>query len=179
MSVRSETGMFVRVEVDDPTASDAAAAKQLESVCPVDIFADKGGQVTIIEDNVDECILCGLCLEIGAAGSVRIVKLSGTSSAITPDGPYACRAHWEIERVLSDRSASSTTSSYAPDWIFSRASSSPFCAESRCSSNVNVSSKMLTKPMPVQMSLKSGFRRCAPTISPIGWPGGHSPDLVY
>lgn len=33
---------------------------------------------------------------------VRIVKLSGTASAITPDGPHACREHWEIERVLED-----------------------------------------------------------------------------
>lgn len=33
---------------------------------------------------------------------IRIVKLSGTSSAITPQGPYACREHWEIERVLTD-----------------------------------------------------------------------------
>ena len=33
---------------------------------------------------------------------VRIVKLSGTSSAITPDGPYACREHWEVERVLQE-----------------------------------------------------------------------------
>jgi NAD(P)H dehydrogenase (quinone) len=32
---------------------------------------------------------------------VKIVKLSGTSTAITPDGPYACREHWEIEQVLS------------------------------------------------------------------------------
>lgn len=31
---------------------------------------------------------------------IRIVKLSGTSSAITPDGPHACRQHWEVERVL-------------------------------------------------------------------------------
>jgi uncharacterized protein YbjT (DUF2867 family) len=31
---------------------------------------------------------------------VRIVKLSGTNSAIHPDGPYACRQHWEIENVL-------------------------------------------------------------------------------
>ena len=30
----------------------------------------------------------------------RIVKLSGTNSAINPDGPYACRQHWEIEQVL-------------------------------------------------------------------------------
>ncbi|MDQ6895328.1 MAG: NAD(P)H-binding protein [Actinomycetota bacterium] len=33
---------------------------------------------------------------------IRIVKLSGTSSAITPDGPHACRQHWEVERVLAD-----------------------------------------------------------------------------
>lgn len=32
---------------------------------------------------------------------VRIVKLSGTSSAITPSGPQACRQHWEIEQVLA------------------------------------------------------------------------------
>jgi NAD(P)H dehydrogenase (quinone) len=32
---------------------------------------------------------------------IKIVKLSGTSTAITPDGPYACREHWEIEQVLS------------------------------------------------------------------------------
>jgi uncharacterized protein YbjT (DUF2867 family) len=31
---------------------------------------------------------------------VRIVKISGTSSAINPDGPYTCRQHWEIEKVL-------------------------------------------------------------------------------
>ena len=32
--------------------------------------------------------------------TVKIVKLSGTSSAIRPDGPYACRLHWEIEEIL-------------------------------------------------------------------------------
>jgi uncharacterized protein YbjT (DUF2867 family) len=31
----------------------------------------------------------------------RIVKLSGTASAITPDGPLTCRQHWEIEQVLA------------------------------------------------------------------------------
>jgi NAD(P)H dehydrogenase (quinone) len=30
----------------------------------------------------------------------RIVKLSGTSSAVHPGGPHACRQHWEIEEVL-------------------------------------------------------------------------------
>ena len=32
---------------------------------------------------------------------IRIVKLSGTSSAINPDGPQTCRQHWEVEHVLA------------------------------------------------------------------------------
>jgi uncharacterized protein YbjT (DUF2867 family) len=32
---------------------------------------------------------------------IRVVKLSGTSSAINPHGPQACRQHWEIEHVLA------------------------------------------------------------------------------
>lgn len=31
---------------------------------------------------------------------VKIVKISGTSSAVNPDGPYALRQHWEVETVL-------------------------------------------------------------------------------
>ena len=30
----------------------------------------------------------------------RIIKVSGTSAAIKPTGPHACRQHWEVERVL-------------------------------------------------------------------------------
>lgn len=32
--------------------------------------------------------------------SVRIVKISGTSSAINSGGPYTCRQHWEVEKIL-------------------------------------------------------------------------------
>ncbi len=75
MTLRSETGMFVRVEVDDSLVNDAAAAKQLVGVCPVDIFAEEAGRLALVEDNIDECILCGLCLDIGPQGAVRIYKL--------------------------------------------------------------------------------------------------------
>jgi NAD-dependent dihydropyrimidine dehydrogenase PreA subunit len=71
----SGSDMFIRVEVDEPVASDAEAAKKLAGVCPVDIFAAKDGRVEIIEANLDECILCGLCLAIGPAGAVRVAKL--------------------------------------------------------------------------------------------------------
>jgi NAD-dependent dihydropyrimidine dehydrogenase PreA subunit len=67
--------MFIRVEVDDPVATDAASAKQLADICPVDIFADGGGAVRIVQENLDECILCGLCLAVGPKGVVRVVKL--------------------------------------------------------------------------------------------------------
>ncbi len=66
------SGMFIRVEVDDPTASDAATAKKLAGLCPVDIFVEKDGRVALADDNIDECILCALCL---AVPGVRIAKL--------------------------------------------------------------------------------------------------------
>jgi NAD-dependent dihydropyrimidine dehydrogenase PreA subunit len=83
MTAKSQSGMFVRVEVDDPVANDAAAAKQLEGVCPVDIYKEAGGRVTIIENNVDECILCGLCLDVGPAGAVRVYKLYDNDAQLT------------------------------------------------------------------------------------------------
>ena len=67
--------MFIGVEVDEPVASDPAAARQLASICPVDIFADAGGRVALVEDNLDECILCGLCLAVGPKGAVRVARL--------------------------------------------------------------------------------------------------------
>lgn len=76
MATKQGSAMFIRIEVDDPTASDASAAKQLSQVCPVDIYAvgqDNG--VEIVDENIDECILCGLCLDVGEAGTVRVYKL--------------------------------------------------------------------------------------------------------
>ena len=77
------SGMFVRVEVDDSVAGDAATAKQLAGICPVDIFSDDAGRVSLVEDNIDECILCGLCLEVGAQGAVRVYKLYDNDAQLT------------------------------------------------------------------------------------------------
>jgi NAD-dependent dihydropyrimidine dehydrogenase PreA subunit len=74
MSVAAEA-MFVRVEVDDPVASEASAAKQLAGICPVDIYAERDGRVALVDENIDECILCGLCLDVGPPGAVRVRKL--------------------------------------------------------------------------------------------------------
>jgi NAD-dependent dihydropyrimidine dehydrogenase PreA subunit len=75
-AVATGSGMFIRVEVDEAAASDAEVVKKLAGVCPVDIFAvSDGGRLAIVEKNLDECILCGLCLEVGPKGAVRVVKL--------------------------------------------------------------------------------------------------------
>ena len=69
------TGVFIAVEVDDPAASDTEIAAKLAEVCPVDIFADEGGRVAIVEENLDECVLCELCIEAAPARTVRVKKL--------------------------------------------------------------------------------------------------------
>ena len=68
--------LFISVDVDPALASDAAAARKLAEVCPVDIFKVSGdGRLTIAEQNLDECTLCELCLAVGKPGQVKIKKL--------------------------------------------------------------------------------------------------------
>ena len=67
--------VFIDVEVADDIRGDAEIAKKLEESCPVDIYAAADGGVEIVEENLDECILCGLCVEAAPPGKVRVVKL--------------------------------------------------------------------------------------------------------
>jgi NAD-dependent dihydropyrimidine dehydrogenase PreA subunit len=69
------TALFIDVEVDESVASDAALAAKLAEVCPVDIFAEVDGRLQIVEENLDECVLCELCLNAAPAGTVRVTKL--------------------------------------------------------------------------------------------------------
>jgi NAD-dependent dihydropyrimidine dehydrogenase PreA subunit len=67
--------VFIDVEVDGPVASDPELAKKLEEVCPVDIFKAADSGLEIVEENLDECVLCNLCVDAAPGGSVRVVKL--------------------------------------------------------------------------------------------------------
>lgn len=67
--------VFIDVEVDAAVAGDAELAKKLEEVCPVDIFAARDSGVEVVERNLDECVLCNLCVDAAPEGSVRVVKL--------------------------------------------------------------------------------------------------------
>jgi len=66
---------FIGIEVDDAVTDDAALAAKLTEVCPVDIYADDGGRVAIVAENVDECVLCRLCLDASPPGAVQVHKL--------------------------------------------------------------------------------------------------------
>jgi NAD-dependent dihydropyrimidine dehydrogenase PreA subunit len=68
-------GIFIDVEVSDEIANDAELASKLEEVCPVDIYADDGGKVKVVRENLDECVLCNLCVEAAPPGGVVVKKL--------------------------------------------------------------------------------------------------------
>jgi NAD-dependent dihydropyrimidine dehydrogenase PreA subunit len=67
--------VFIDVEVDASIAGDAELAKKLEEVCPVDIFAATDSGVEIVAANLDECVLCNLCVDAAPDGAVRVIKL--------------------------------------------------------------------------------------------------------
>ena len=67
--------VFIDVEIDASIAADAELAKKLEEVCPVDIFKATDAGVEVVEENLDECVLCNLCVAAAPEGTVRVVKL--------------------------------------------------------------------------------------------------------
>lgn len=68
-------GEFIDVKVDAAVAANPEIAKKLEEVCPVSIFVAESGGVRIDETNLDECVLCDLCLEAAPKGKIKIIKL--------------------------------------------------------------------------------------------------------
>jgi NAD-dependent dihydropyrimidine dehydrogenase PreA subunit len=68
-------GEFIDVRVDASIASNPEMAKKLEEVCPVSIFQAGSDGIRIDEENLDECTLCDLCLEVVPRGKIEIIKL--------------------------------------------------------------------------------------------------------
>ena len=75
--------LFIDVEVSPEVASDAALAAKLTEVCPVDIYAQgEDGGLRIVEANLDECVLCRLCLDAAPKGAVTVRKLYDGGAAL-------------------------------------------------------------------------------------------------
>ena len=79
-------GTFIAVEVDDRAAADPGLAQRLTEACPVDIYAQApDGTLELVEGNLDECVLCRLCLDAvdgSGPGSVRVLKLYDDAAAL-------------------------------------------------------------------------------------------------
>ena len=68
--------LFIDVEVDASVAGDRALAAKLTEVCPVDIYAQGAdGTLEIVEPNLDECVLCRLCMDAAPPGTVTVRRL--------------------------------------------------------------------------------------------------------
>jgi NAD-dependent dihydropyrimidine dehydrogenase PreA subunit len=76
LSATAAEAIFIDVEVDDAVARDADLARTLTEVCPVDIFAQQpDGTLEIVDENLDECVLCYLCVDATPQDTVRVIKL--------------------------------------------------------------------------------------------------------
>ena len=68
--------MFISVDMTPDVATDKTLALKLVEVCPVNIFATGGdGSAVIVEENLDECVLCDLCVQEAPPGGVTVTKL--------------------------------------------------------------------------------------------------------
>jgi NAD-dependent dihydropyrimidine dehydrogenase PreA subunit len=68
-------GTFIDVELTDAARNDPDLARKLEEVCPVDIYKAQNGHLKVVEENLDECVLCELCVQAAPPGAVRVLKL--------------------------------------------------------------------------------------------------------
>jgi NAD-dependent dihydropyrimidine dehydrogenase PreA subunit len=77
MATEELQGIFIDVEVSDEVRNDAELAAKLEEVCPVDIYdvRESDGSVAIVRENLDECVLCNLCVEAAPPGGVVVKRL--------------------------------------------------------------------------------------------------------
>jgi NAD-dependent dihydropyrimidine dehydrogenase PreA subunit len=77
MAAEQLEGTFIDVEIDEAIAGDAEMAAKLEEVCPVDIFdvSESDNSVVVVRENLDECVLCNLCVEAAPPGGVVVKKL--------------------------------------------------------------------------------------------------------
>ena len=75
--------LFIDVEVAPAVAADPAVAAKLVEVCPVDIYAQNAdGSLRIVEPNLDECVLCRLCIDAAPPGTVTVRKLYDDGAAL-------------------------------------------------------------------------------------------------
>ncbi len=71
---------FIAVSIDEAACASEPACRECVQSCPVDILErDRGDRPAIVIDaNVDECILCDLCVVRCPVEAVTVTKLYAT-----------------------------------------------------------------------------------------------------
>ena len=77
--------LFIDVQVDASIAGDRERGATRADVCPVDIFRAGSGGVEIVPENLDECVLCRLCMNAAPPGAVRVIKLYDGGAVLGED----------------------------------------------------------------------------------------------
>ena len=73
-ATESMDSVFIDVQVAEPASSDVELAKKVQEVCPVSIFKATDSGTEIVPGQLDECVLCELCVDAAPAGAVTIIK---------------------------------------------------------------------------------------------------------
>jgi NAD-dependent dihydropyrimidine dehydrogenase PreA subunit len=66
---------FIDVDINMNTCVGIAKCGGCVRVCPVGIFRKDEDRPAVVEKNLDECILCELCLQACKPGAITIRKL--------------------------------------------------------------------------------------------------------
>ncbi len=70
-------GLFIEVTIDEGACASEPACRECVQSCPVDILEREPGErvARVIDENVDECILCDLCVVRCPVQAVTVTKL--------------------------------------------------------------------------------------------------------
>lgn len=69
--------LFIEVNIDESACASQPTCRECVQSCPVDILAREPSErvARVIEENVDECILCDLCSVRCPVEAVTVKKL--------------------------------------------------------------------------------------------------------
>ncbi len=74
-------GLFIEVTIDEDACASRPECRECVQSCPVDILEREPGErvALVIDENVDECILCDLCVVRCPVEAVTVTKLYAMS----------------------------------------------------------------------------------------------------
>ncbi|MXW26933.1 MAG: 4Fe-4S dicluster domain-containing protein [Dehalococcoidia bacterium] len=70
-------GLFIEVAIEEAACASQPECRECVQSCPVDILERAAGErvARVIDENVDECILCDLCVVRCPVEAVTVTKL--------------------------------------------------------------------------------------------------------